>query len=79
MEEFDAVKNNFLFEIKVVVALEEIPLKLTMNFDQTGLKYVPVSDRTMAKKGTKSVPISGLGDKYQITAVFALEFSCHHN
>ena len=62
--------SDFLFDIKVVVALEEIPPGLIINFDQTGLKYVPVGDWTMAKKGSKSVPISGLGDKRQITAVF---------
>ena len=71
VEDFDALKSDFLFDIKVVVALEEIPPELIINFDQTGLKYVPVGDWTMAKKGSKSVPISGLGDKRQITAVFA--------
>jgi len=65
------VKSDFLFDIKAVVALEEIPPELIINFDQIGLKYVPVGDWTMAKKGSKSVPISGLGDKRQITAVFA--------
>jgi len=60
-----------LFEIKVVVALEQIPPELIINFNQTGLKYVPVGDWTMAKEGSKSVPITGLEDKHQITAVFA--------
>ena len=53
------------------MTLEEIPPELIINFDQTGLKYVLVGDRTMAKRGSKSVPISGLGDKWQITAVFS--------
>jgi len=75
VEDFDAVKSDFLFNIKVVVALEEIPPELIINFDQTGLKYVPVGDWTMTKKGSKSVPISCLGDKRQITAVFAGTFS----
>ena len=57
------------------MALEEIPPELIINFDQTGLKYVPVGDWTMAKKGSKSVPIFGLGDKRQITAVFASTLS----
>ena len=71
VEDFDTVKSDFLCDIKVVVALEEIPPELIINFDQTGLKYVPVGDWTMAKWGSKSVPTSGLGDKRQITAVFA--------
>ena len=70
-ENIDAVKSDFLFEIKVIVALEEIPPELIINFDQTGLKYVPVSVWTMDKEGSKKVPIIGLGDKRQITAVFA--------
>ena len=70
-ENIDAVKSDFLFEIKVIVALEEIPMELIINFDQTGLKYVPVSDWTMEKEGSKKVPITTLGDKRQITAVFA--------
>ena len=46
-----------------MVALEEIPPELLINFDQIGLKCVPVGDWTMAKQGSKSVPVSGLGDK----------------
>ena len=53
---FDAVKSDFLFNIKVVVALEEIPPELIINFDQTGLKYVPVGDWTMAKRDQKVFP-----------------------
>ena len=45
--------------------------KLIINFDQTGLKYVPVSDWTIEKEGSKKVPITGLRDKCHITAVFA--------
>ena len=33
VEDFDAVKNDFLFDIKVVVALEEILPELIINFD----------------------------------------------
>ena len=75
MEDFGTVKSDFLFDIKVVVALEKIPPELIINFDHTGLEYAPVSDWTMAKKGSKSVPVSGLGDKHQMTAVFACTLS----
>ena len=60
-----------LFEIKVIVALEEIPPELIINFNQTGLKYDPISGWTMEKEGSKKVPNIGLGDKHQITGVFA--------
>lgn len=42
-----------------------------MNWDQTGIHYVPVSDCTMEKVGAKRVEIVGANDKRQITAVFA--------
>ena len=49
----------------LVVALEKILPELIINFDQIGLKYVQVSDWTMARQGSKSVPLSSLGDKCQ--------------
>ena len=53
------------------MALEEIPPELIINLDQTGLKYVPFDDWTRVMQGSKSVPISGLGDKRLITTIFA--------
>ena len=50
--------------------MEEIPLELIFNWDQTGLHLVPTSNWTMAKKGSKRVEMKGLEDKRQITAVF---------
>ena len=58
-------------DIKVVVEMAEIPKDLVVNWDQTAIKYVPVSEWTMEKVGSKHVEISGLQDKRQITAVFA--------
>ena len=69
------LKSNFLSDIAAVVQLEEVPPSLVINWDHTGLKYVPVSSWTMAKEGSKKVPIAGLEDKRQITAVFGRTFS----
>ena len=52
--------------------MEEIPPALIVNWDHTGLKYVPVSSWMMAKEGSKRVKISGIYDKRQITVVFAV-------
>ena len=41
-----------------------------INWDQTGIHYVPVSSCTMAKVGSKRVEITGIVDKRQTTAVF---------
>ena len=56
-------------DIKAIVTLEDIPLDLIINWDQTGMHYVPVSSWTIAKEGSKRVEI-GIDDKRQITAVF---------
>ena len=52
-----------------------IPDSLIINWDQTGINYVPVSQWTMAKEGSKRVAIAGQNDKRQITAVFAASLS----
>ena len=49
----------------------EIPAKLILNWDHTGLNYVPLSSWTLEKKGAQKVPIAAIDDKRQITAIFA--------
>ena len=68
--DFDQLKLQFVFDIKAIVEMEEIPEALVTNWDQTGVHYVPVSSWTMAKEGSKRVEIAGIDDKRQITAVF---------
>ena len=70
IEHFEERKEQFLIDIKAVVIIEEIPDSLIINWDQTGINYIPVSQWTMAKEGSKRVEIVGLNDKRQITAVF---------
>ena len=71
VEEFEALKSQFLFDIRATVELLEIPPELVFNWDQTGIKIVPVSSWTMEKKGARRVEIANVDDKRQITAVFA--------
>ena len=68
---FEELKEQYLFDIKAVVEMEEIPHDLIINWDQTGINYVPVSQWTMEKVGSKRVEIIGVNDKRQITGVFA--------
>jgi hypothetical protein len=70
VEDFEERKEQFLLDIKAVVNLEDIPLDLVINWDQTAMHYVPVSSWTMAKEGSHRVEISRIDDKRQITAVF---------
>ena len=58
-----------MLEIKNVVAMDEIPAELVINFDPVGLNIVPTSDWTIEAEGSKRVEIIGK-DKRQLTAVF---------
>ena len=53
----------------------EIPDGLKINWDQTGINYVLVSELTMTKEGSKCVEVVGLKDKRQIIAVFSESMS----
>ena len=52
---FEEVKAQFLFNIKVLVEMDEIPFDLIINCDQTGIHYVPVGLWTMDKEGSSRV------------------------
>ena len=51
--------------------MEDIPEPLIINWDHTGIYYVLVSKWTMEKKGSTPVPIAGVDDKRQLTAILA--------
>ena len=71
IENFEEVKK-FFYMTKCLKLLDEIPDELTINFDQTGIDYVPVSSWTMEKQGEKRVEIISKDDNtMQITAVLA--------
>ena len=71
VKDFEELKKKFLQDINNVIQMDEIPADLIINFDQTGINYVPVSSWTMEKEGSKRVEITGKDDKRQITAVLA--------
>ena len=50
--------------------MEEIPLQLIFNWNQTGIKLVLSMSWTMNEQGVKRVKLIGISDKRQITAVF---------
>ena len=64
-------KAQFVFYIKTIIEMEEIPKVVVINWEHTGIHYVPVSSWTMAKEGPKRIAIAVTEDKRQITAVFA--------
>ena len=40
---FNKSKAQFIFDVKAIIALEENPNSLVLNWDQTAVRYVPVS------------------------------------
>ena len=75
LEQFDEMKRMFHQDIRSAVVMDEVPLELIINWDQTALSYVPVSQCTMEEEGAKQVEIDGKDDKRQITAVFGCSLS----
>jgi len=72
---FDELKETFLQDIKHSMLMDEIPPELVINFDQTGIHYVPVSSWSMEMEGAKRVEVVGKDDKRQITAIFGISMS----
>ena len=56
VDKFFEVKRLFLQDIKTVVTMDDVPAELVINWDQTGLNYIPVSEWTMEKEGAKEGP-----------------------
>ena len=69
--EFEDTRKLFLLDVKNVVQMEEICQEMIVNWDQTGINYVPVSSWTMEKEGPRRVELIGKEDKRQITVLFA--------
>ena len=67
---FMDLKRSFLNEVATTVTMEDIPMELVLNWDQTGIKIVPSSNWTMERQGSKRVELIGTDDKRQITAMF---------
>ena len=58
LENFDGLKEQYLLGINAVAEMESIPDSLIINWDQTGINYVPVSEWSMAKEGAKHVEVT---------------------
>ena len=75
---FEELREQFLFDIKTIIEFEEIPDDLILNWDHTGVNYIPVSSWTMAREGSKKVEITGINDKSQITVVLSVTKAGHY-
>ena len=50
---FEELRFQYLMNIKAIITLEEIPDDMILNWDQTAIKYIPLSNWTMDKEGSK--------------------------
>jgi len=73
VEHFEELKELFLLDFNN--AAVAVPTELVINWDQTGINYVPISSWTMEQEGTKRVKVIGKDDKQQLTALFACSMS----
>ena len=71
------LEKGYLRSIVRKIEENDIPLSLVLNLDQTPSKYIPVSNKTMAAKGTKYVPIKGSSDQRMITTTFTITLDGH--
>ena len=69
--DFDHLKAEFLEDVVATVEVEEIPPKLILNWDQTGIRIV-TSNLDHGPAGCTRVEIGGAGDKRLITVVFCV-------
>ena len=75
VENFELLKAQFLLDVKVAIEFDDIPPELVINWDQTGIHYVPVSSWTIEKEGSKRVEIAGADDKWQFLVAAWQEIS----
>jgi len=54
---FEELKSQYLMGIMAVLTVRDVPDEMIVNWDQTAVKYIPVSNWTMAKEGSKRVEV----------------------
>ena len=67
----EELQEIFLADVQAGVLMNDIPLDLIFNWDETAFHFVSTSEWTMNCSGTKVVVISKSDDKRQVTAVLA--------
>ena len=71
------LEKSYLHDIIKKIEDNDIPPSLFLNLDQTPSKYIPVLNKTMAQKGSKTVPINGSTEKRMITVPFTITLDGH--
>lgn len=63
------------FQSLLPCLLSMVPPPLIINFDQTNANFVPVSEWTLAKEGSKQVSIVTIDDKREMTVLLSCSMS----
>ena len=71
---FKGKMKKFVDDSVSIVEFEEIPPELVLNWDQTGIKLVPLASWTMHERGSRRVELVSICHKRQITTVFCGSF-----
>ena len=50
--DFEEHKSQFVYDVKSIIEFEDIPEDLVINWDHTGIYYIPVSNCTMEAEGS---------------------------
>ena len=70
--DFADIKLTCLQRVAEIVHESKVPPEqLVINWDQTGAKFVPASQWTLAEQCVKQVDVTGLDDKRELTALLA--------
>ena len=59
-QDFKDIKEQYLFDIKSIVLMEDIPQEMILNWDLVGMKIIPSSAWTMEKSGIKRAKYGSL-------------------
>ena len=53
VEHFEELKELYLLDFNNAIKMDDVPPELVINWDQTGINYMPISSWTMEQEGTK--------------------------
>ena len=73
--DFADIKQVFLQRVTENVRENKVPPELVIKRDQTGTKFVPTSQWTLAEQGAKQVDVTGLDHKREMTTLLACTLS----
>ena len=68
--DFDFCEERIFGRCGSHCGMEEIPLEVILNWDQTGIRIVPSNNWTMDQQGVKREEVGSARDKWLITACF---------